>query len=297
MRRLIPVALLLSTIPAVFAFSATKRHPRVHPHPKKVPAPAPAQPAAPAVPATLLFSQEFNSYETAVVPGTNVLTSWPLGSDANSKATVGEVEIYCDVQMGKLWGGPNPFKVADGILTITAQPVTGLPAGLTYTSGMICTAGKFSFQTGYVEASIRVPGGTGFWPALWMMQDTGPGGAVVWPPEVDIVQCSSRIPNESYVATYSKSSTGSVNEQGGFVTLPGPADGFHVHGFEWTTTTLNWYCDGKLLRTQPTPSGFNVPMFLMFNLAVGDDGDWIRKPDGSTQSLSIDYLRVWDHKP
>ena len=40
-----------------------------------------------------------------------------------------------------------------------------------------------------------------------------------------------------------------------------------------------------------------ICLFLMVNLAVGDGGNWIGKPDGSTQTFRIDYLRVYDKRP
>src|SRR5690242_19935662 len=38
-----------------------------------------------------------------------------------------------------------------------------------YTSARLLTAGKQSFQYGWMEASIQVPTGKGIWPAWWML--------------------------------------------------------------------------------------------------------------------------------
>ena len=53
----------------------------------------------------------------------------------------------------------------------------------------------------------------------------------------------------------------------------------------------------KSVMRKPSPVGTAARMYLMLSLAVGDDGPWIGKPDGSTQKWRIDYVRVWDQKP
>src|SRR6185369_4805566 len=116
----------------------------------------------------------------------NMSTSWPLGQGWQSPANEGNVAVYCDTQ-GTFNPGPNPFSVAGGVLSITASPTPGMPAPFTYTSGLLCTAGKFSFTYGYVEARCKIPGGSGFWPLVWMMKDPGDGD-LTWPPEIDILQ-------------------------------------------------------------------------------------------------------------
>lgn len=262
--------------------------------PRTPPPTTPTQPTPPATTAKLIFSQEFNDM-SAVAKTSNMTTSWPLGQGVDSAATDGEVEIYVDTQNGATWG-PNPFSVNAGILSITATPTPGLPAPRTYTSGLLCTAGKFSFTYGYVEARCKIPGGSGFWPLIWMMKDPGTK-SLTWPPEIDILQCSSRIPTETFNAVLWGNSA-APQEFGDFCSIGANlAADFHTYGFEWTATNLNWFIDGKLVLSRATPNGVNVPMFLMVNLAVGDNGTWIGKPDGSKQSFSIDYLRVYDKKP
>ncbi|HVU89819.1 MAG TPA: glycoside hydrolase family 16 protein [Pirellulales bacterium] len=264
-----------------------------HRQPPPQPAPPPTTPT-PTTPAKLLFSSEFDTaadYTAGAAKKWN--TSWPLGSGVNSNASPGEVQIYVDVQNGETWG-PNPFTQGASMVGISATPTPGLPAPFTYTSGVLSTAGIFSFQYGYVEMRCMAPSGKGFWPSLWMMKWTGSWFNVVWPPEVDIFQFSSRINNEYYPAVIYGSGTTAGTFVNGGTNL---AQAMHTYGFEWTASTMNWYFDGKLVLTQKAPAGTAVPMYLMLSLAVGDDGGWIGPPDGSTARWWIDYVRVYDKKP
>ncbi|HEY4312719.1 MAG TPA: glycoside hydrolase family 16 protein [Pirellulales bacterium] len=259
------------------------------------PTPPPTTPAPPTTtPAKLLFASEFDTADD-FSSGSNKKwnTSWPLGTGLNSAASPGEVQIYVDTQNNDTWG-PSPFSQGQSMVCISATPTAGLPAPYTYTSGVLSTAGIFSFQYGYVEMRCMAPSGSGFWPDFWMMKWTGSWYNVVWPPEIDIFQFSSRFTNEYYPSVlYGTGTTlGAFVEAGVDITKA-----MHTYGFEWTASTMNWYFDGKLVMTQKSPAGTAVPMFLMLSLAVGDDGGWIGPPDGSTAKWWIDYVRVYDKKP
>ncbi len=41
-----------------------------------------------------------------------------------------------------------------------------------YTSARLQTKDRFSFTYGRVESRIKVPSGTGLWPAFWMLSNT-----------------------------------------------------------------------------------------------------------------------------
>lgn len=253
-----------------------------------------APPDAASSGAKLLYVQDFNN-AASLGAGSNIKTSWPLGHGIHSASTAAEVQIYVDLQAKEKWGA-NPYTFSEGVLKITAAPTPGLPAPFTYTSGLVCTAGKFAFTYGYAEARIKMPGGKGFWPTFWMMKDNGKENQT-WPPEVDIAQCSSRIPNESYPAVMWGNSK-HPQKFGKFVDVKTDlSKDFHIYALEWTRDKMEWYIDGKSVMRHETPPGLSSRMYLMCSLACGDEGDWIGKPDGSTQSMWIDYIRVWDKKP
>ncbi len=276
----------------VCATSVQAQHHRHQPPPQPVPAPTP--PATPTTPAKLLFSSEFDtSADFTNGPTKKWNTSWPFGSGVNSAASPGEVEIYVDTQNGDTTG-PNPFTQGQSMVCITATPTAGLPAPYTYTSGVLSTAGIFSFQYGYAELRCMAPKGSGFWPNFWMVKWTGSWFNVVWPPEIDIFQYSSRFNNSYYPSVV----YGPGTIAGNFVeTSVDVSAAMHIYGFEWTASTMNWYFDGKLVMTQKSPPGTAVPMYMILSLAVGDDGGWIGPPDGSTAKWWIDYVHVYDKKP
>src|ERR1700712_5564237 len=65
-----------------------------------------------------------------------------------------EAENYVDPSTGV-----NPFSVANGALTITAQPAAAGTNnnGLPYTSGLISTENSFSQNQGYFEIRAETP--------------------------------------------------------------------------------------------------------------------------------------------
>ncbi len=147
--RVFLIALLGLILVAAPGLAQHKRRPHPHPHPKPTPTPTPPTPS-PSGNAKLLFASEFDAADELAASVGTWRTGWPLGSGASSAATPGEVEIYVDTQKGDTWG-PNPFRIANSMLTITATPTPNLPQPFTYTSGCLSTAGVFSFQYGYVE--------------------------------------------------------------------------------------------------------------------------------------------------
>jgi beta-glucanase (GH16 family) len=255
----------------------------------------PPAPPAPPPPAQLLFTSEFDtSADISAGPGQKWITSWPLGAGLNSAATAGEVEVYVDVQNGDVTG-PNPFTQGQSMLCITATPTPGLPAPFTYTSGCLSTYGLFSFTYGYAEIRCMPPSGSGFWPVFELFKQP-----FSWPPEIDVFQYSSRLNTGYYPAVIYSYSSGRRQQTltAGTTVSSGGADlsaAMHIYGFEWTSSQMNWYFDGKLVLSQKV--AINSPMWLTLNLGVGDDTGWIGPPDGSTAKWWIDYVHVYDKKP
>jgi len=270
---------------------------RHRPKPPPVPAPVPTPSA------TLLFSDEFNDI-TSIAKGGKWQTSWPLGQGAYGNASYGEVQYYVNTQAGEQYA--QPFSVTNGVLAITARPTAGLPQQApnaseppfpnVYSSGLLGTAKTFAPTFGYLECRVQTPKGRGFWPLVQMFALDSKGNYFSGACELDLVQCSSRIANEFYPAIMDKGNvlTGKFVAAG--VDLS--AD-FHVYGMEVTSTKINFYFDGKLVMSGATPAGAKLSKFIAIDLAVGD-GDpngWIGVPDGSTQTLYVDYVRFWSSKP
>ena len=182
-----------------------------------------------------------------------------------------------------------------------------------YESARLLTAGKKTFQYGFVEARIRLPYGQGIWPAFWML------GAnidqVGWPAcgEVDIMENIGKPSWAGHnLSSLHSAAPGDAHPHANFTKnapydLSGGAafhDGYHLFQMLWAKDSISFYIDGALYETRTpaeygtNPWPFNAPCFLILNTAVG--GDWPGKPDATTvfpQRMLVDYIRVYQGTP
>jgi len=128
---------------------------------------------------------------------------------------------------------------------------------------------NFPFEYGYVQATIKLPAGTGMFPALWLRPASG--GIL---PEVDIVENIGRELGV-IVPAYHDAFGGDVYTR---YTLKAPL-GLHTYTLLWTPNLLEWIVDGRMiLRTNRNIP--HQPMFVTINLAIG--GTWPHQPDAHT---------------
>ncbi len=187
---------------------------------------------------------------------------------------------------------PANVTESDGVLNLTAKKQTTTVTGTTYyfTSGAINTSGKLNISSGYLEASIKMPGNmTGVWPAFWML---GSG----WPPEIDIMEDKAG-ENWNYYSIYHY--TDSSNKEQAYTQHNSVGSNlssdYHRFGLDWTSSYMKFYFDGSLMYTVTDTSAIAdaVNMYLLLNLAVG--GAWGGDPWSATypNSMKIDWVRVW----
>jgi hypothetical protein len=206
--------------------------------------------------------------------------AWPAarywggdGSDFKRKtAWNGEQQIYVDPRYGGRETTPlglDPFKIRDGILSIVASRTPSqLKAVLfnnEYVSGILTTQGSFSQKYGYFEIRSKIPVGTGVWPAFWMLADDGG-----WPPEVDVMEGRGQRPGALVMTTHWRIPATQVVESCGFdFSLPGAATDFHDYGVLWLRDRLVYFIDRKPVSDIKVPVGFDDPMYMIVNLAMG----------------------------
>ncbi len=267
-RAVVLLVLLVALVVAIGIFVAPERNRAV--------AEAPAK-------GRLLLDENFN--------GTSLDTSrWSpcywWSSDGCTNAGNNELEWYV----------PEQVKVADGTLSLVAQPktVTGLDGKqFDYVSGLISGLSPdrtlFSFQYGYVESRVWVPKGQGLWPALWMLPTTRKSL-----PEIDIFETVGEKPRVVDMTTHWLEN-GKSKQDGVKLGVPDFTSGWHTIGLEWKPSSLTWYVDGvarfRVTRDAAIP---HEPMYLLANLAVG--GVFTKSPNGSTpfpSALKVDYIKVW----
>jgi len=206
--------------------------------------------------------------------------AWPeaqywggAGSDAKRKdAWNGEQQIYVDPQYGGRTNTPlglDPFKVHDGVLSIVARRT---PAELKpvlfdneYTSGILTTQASFAQKYGYFEIRAKVPIGTGVWPAFWMLANDGG-----WPPEVDVLEGRGKQRGDVVMTTHWRIPATQKVEHCGFdFLLPDAAADFHDYGVLWVRDRLVYFIDRKPMVDIKVPVGFDDPMYMIVNLAMG----------------------------
>jgi beta-glucanase (GH16 family) len=195
------------------------------------------------------------------------------GSDFKRKtAWNGEQQIYVDPRYagrGSTPLGLDPFKVKDGVLSIIAMRT---PPQLRdalfnneYTSGILTTQGSFAQKYGYFEIRSKVPAGVGVWPAFWMLADDGG-----WPPEIDVLEGRGEKPGDLVMTTHWRIPSTQKIQSCGFDFAVGDASStFHNYGVLWEEDRLVYFIDRKPVSDIKVPIGFDDPMYLIVNLAIG----------------------------
>jgi beta-glucanase (GH16 family) len=223
------------------------------------------------------------------------------GSDFKRKTSAnGEQQIYVDPRYGGRSTTPlglDPFKVSNGVLSIVARRT---PAELKpvlfnneYISGILTTQGTFSQKYGYFELRSKIPVGTGVWPAFWLLADDGG-----WPPELDVMEGRGQRPGDLVMTTHWRiPSTQRIESCGFDFALPGAATEFHNYGALWMPDRIIFYIDRKPVSDIKVPIGFNDPMYMIVNLAMGaKDFSGVGFVDGQSPAMvdfEIDRISVY----
>jgi beta-glucanase (GH16 family) len=227
------------------------------------------------------------------------------GSDFKRKTAYnGEQQIYVDPRYGGRSTTPlglDPFKIRNGILSIVASRT---PAALKevlfnneYVSGILTTQSSFAQKYGYFEIRSKIPVGTGVWPAFWMLADDGG-----WPPEIDVMEGRGQVPGDLVMTTHWRIPASGLIQHCGFdFSRPGTATDFHDYGVLWTRDRLVYFIDRKPVSDINVPTGFDDPMYMIVNLAMGSkyfqgvgfvDGE---SPD--TVEFEIDRISAYQIDP
>jgi beta-glucanase (GH16 family) len=183
--------------------------------------------------------------------------------------------------------------VSGGALHLRAASATS--------SAMVQTLNKFAFTYGRMEASVRVPRGQGFWPALWLR----PVDLSQSYPEIDLLEMwmTDRTDdifdeNLAWFTYHWVDSSGTAQQTQRTYDGPDFTQDYHRFAIDWAPGSIKWYVDG-VQRGRVTGTKIStVPMFLVYSLQVGHawwlgaDGD----PNAATtypSYLDADWVRVW----
>lgn len=256
-----------------------------------------------------VWSDEFNGAANQLPDPTR----WTYDVGDQNRWGNHELESYCSPVPGSASGcdphRPNAFLDGAGHLVLRAQR----NADGNWTSARLTTRGLKNFQYGRIEARMKLPVGTGLWPAFWLLGADFP--KVGWPQagSVDIVEnVSTSARANSLGADRIRASLHTPGFAGGNslrrdYQLPngGRIDdgGFHTYGVIWSPGMMQFYVDDPsniyfVQTVSDLPQGgswvFDRPFYMVMDLAVG--GDWAGDPDNTTPSpadVVVDYVRVY----
>jgi len=182
--------------------------------------------------------------------------------------------------------------VKNGYLQITALNSPNYNnSGWNYTSARITTQNKYSFKYGKVEMRAKLPGDKGTWPALWMLGNSI--STVGWPKcgEIDIMEMGTVTGLDNILCSLHWGGDVSKSRY-----VSGSTTDFHLYSLDWRADQIAFYIDNVLLFSQPNNSNlpFNANHFFIFNVAVGGDmgGNTINL--GSSSTMYVDYVRVYN---
>ena len=150
-----------------------------------------------------------------------------------------------------------------------------------YTSARLKSQGLQEFQYGWLEARIKVPSGSGTWPAFWMLgaefdaESTDP--AEQWPNvgEIDIMEYVGREPDLVLGTIHGPGYSGASGRSKWFRQDFAIADDFHTFAIDWDENGLRFHFDGEMyFDIGPDDLGerewvFDQPFFFILNLALG----------------------------
>jgi beta-glucanase (GH16 family) len=216
----------------------------------------------------------------------------------------GEQQIYVDPRYSGRAAVPlglDPFRVRDGILSIVASrtPPELKPVLFNneYTSGILTTQGSFSQKYGYFEIRAKIPVGTGVWPAFWLLADDGG-----WPPEIDVMEGRGQEIGDMVMTTHWRlRETGLVHSCGFDFLVPDASSGFHDYGVLWTQDRIVYFIDRKPVSDIKVPVGFDDPMYMIVNLAMGAKNfkgvGFVDANSPDTVAFEIDRISVYQIDP
>lgn len=227
---------------------------------------------------------------------------------------------YGDIPEKNMWGwgvgglqdytdSPENVFVSNGNLVLRALYTGGDRDKRSYTSGKVHTRGKRSFQYGIIAARIKMPSGTGSFPAFWMVGTNNHYTNASWPQtgEIDIIEIMEGGVMGNVAAHWydeiRKTPAGTSSSTYRNLYLPGRklfSESYHVYEILWSPTSIIWKLDGK--RVHLAAIGAEVtrelrgPMYLILNNGIGSWFEKVGYPDETAvypQDMLVDWVRVY----
>ena len=227
----------------------------------------------------LVWSDEFDK------PGSPDPANWgyDLGT-GNGGWGNNELENYTSRQANAI--------VSNGNLTIFA--IKESYNGSAYTSARMLTNNLYSFQYGKIEVRAKLPASTGTWPAIWMLGNNI--ATAGWPAcgEIDIMEQSGTSKTLIYGTMHYPTEVGQYGD-GSTTTIPDASTAFHIYSALWTPLYIKLAVDGVDYYSLSNYGGlpFNQKFFVILNVAMGGNFGGAVDPSFTTDSMVVDYVRIY----
>jgi beta-glucanase (GH16 family) len=203
---------------------------------------------------------------------------------------------------------PDNASLDNGVLTIEARAEPG--NGHDYTSARINTRDRFAFRYGRIEASMRLPGGQGIWPAFWLLPQDDQYGGWAASGEIDIMEAvnlGGSGGNEVHgTIHYGGEWPNNTYSSESYVVPTDATAEFNTYAIEWDENEIRWYVNDVLFAMRNSwsstggsfPAPFDQNFYVLLNVAIG--GNFPGNPDGTTVfpvTMEVDWVRVYSGQP
>jgi len=171
-------------------------------------------------------------------------------------------------------------------------------------NGNIGTQGKFSYKYGYAAARIKFQPKAGQHGSFWLQPATRQaayGSPKLTGAEIDTIEWFGNRANDatefSNMVHYYPTE-GTTKKVGSYIAKPAKygrdwATKYHVFSVEWTPTAYIFRIDGKETR-RITQGISGQPEYLLLSLLSSDFELKFAGRDAVTQTMFVDWVRVWD---
>jgi beta-glucanase (GH16 family) len=192
-------------------------------------------------------------------------------------------------------------RVENGVLTLEAR--LDYFDSEKYSSARITTQYKGDWKYGRIEARAILPGGTGIWPAIWMMPRDSIYG--FWPKsgEIDIMEYVGYDPTVVHGSIHTNSYNHLLGTQKTeSIIVPTCESQYHVYAIEWYPTNISFFVDDINYYTFQKDADatweewpFDEEFYIILNIAVGGfwGGAYGVNDAIFPQQMIIDYVRVY----
>jgi hypothetical protein len=212
---------------------------------------------------------------------------------------------YPSTELLTQWQLPPVVSLSDGGAHINAYPVPAAHLGDSvlcddgvacrgHLAGFLSAQAPYSYKEGYWEFKAAVPSSTGFWPALWLVNNTCAGSYN----EVDVLEVfPSCGPNEARQTLQLDNDAGQHANGGPFVDLDAAAvSTMHTYSALVTSTSVVFYFDGAATSTRlrRSPASESAPLSAILNLETFAAHAFCpAPPDGGSASMLVEHYRYY----